>query len=234
MEKTIQTCEFCGQELEPITSFGYCVICKPCTCAEAKRIRETKEAEWNEIQRAEEMKTRLNRYVRAGLKERYLYAAADCDNYVSAVLKGEGLYISGDIGVGKTHLAAAITRALIDLGKTVRFLTAPEMLTKIKDTYGSKRGETAVINEYCGCDVLVIDDLGKELPTEWVLSVLFRIVNARYERNLPIIITTNYSTQHLIERFSQNGPENAQALVSRLFEMCVGVHMSGADKRLEK
>ena len=48
--------------------------------------------------------------------------------------------------------------------------------------------------------MLIIDDLGKERPSEWTLEKLFTIINNRYENNLPVIITTNYNRDKLRER----------------------------------
>lgn len=53
------------------------------------------------------------------------------------------------------------------------------------------------MNLYSSVDLLVIDDLGKEKPTEWVLEKLFLIVNNRYNNYLPIVITTNYNRNQL-------------------------------------
>ena len=81
--------------------------------------------------------------------------------------------------------------------------------------------------------LLVIDDFGKEPPTDWALSQLFRVVNARYEALKPVVVTTQFSRPALIERLSKNGDEQtAVAIVSRLFEMCRKVELAGSDRRL--
>jgi len=81
-------------------------------------------------------------------------------------------------------------------------------------------------------DLLIIDDLGKEPATEWVISTLYGIVNERYERELPTIITTNYADEELARRLSRNGDTTTgEAILSRLHEMCDGVEMWFDDYR---
>ena len=82
--------------------------------------------------------------------------------------------------------------------------------------------------------MLIIDDLGKERPSEWTLEKLFTIINNRYENNLPVIITTNYNRDKLRERLANNkNYEIADSIISRLYEMCKGLAIYGNDKRKE-
>ena len=75
------------------------------------------------------------------------------------------------------------------------------MLDFIRDSYSdSEVSDKDYLNLYYSVDLLVIDDLGKEKPTEWVLEKLFLIVNNRYNNYLPIVITTNYNRNQLRER----------------------------------
>lgn len=151
--------------------------------------------------------------------------------------KGLGLMMSGTKGTGKTHLAAAITINLINRGIPVIMNTMIKLLGKIKETYDGdlKETETSLIDLYSTVDLLVIDDLGKERPNEWTLEKLYTIVNNRYENLLPIVVTTNYDIDRLITRLTiKNNIETAEAIVSRLNEMCVGVKMSWEDWRLKQ
>ena len=93
-------------------------------------------------------------------------------------------------------------------------------------------GYYEVLKLYCECDLLIIDDLGKEKLSEWVLEKLFQIINARYENMLPVIITTNYNEKEIIKRLSyKNDGIAAESLVSRLNEMCLEVNMNFEDYR---
>ena len=72
------------------------------------------------------------------------------------------------------------------------------MLDYIKDTYkDSDMSDKEYLNLYSSVDLLIIDDLGKEKTTEWVLEKLFLIINNRYNNYLPIVITTNYNINQL-------------------------------------
>jgi DNA replication protein DnaC len=73
-------------------------------------------------------------------------------------------------------------------------------------------------------DMLMMDDVGKEKQTDWSRSIMFDVVNYRYEHILPIVITTNLTTKQLAEYFGD-------AVWSRLCEMCRGAQMSGSDYR---
>jgi len=151
------------------------------------------------------------------------------ENFKKLQNKGIGLLITGSYGAGKTHLAAAITHSLIKQNIHVVFGTLITLLGKVKASYGdyAKENEDTIINKYLNCNLLIIDDLGKEKPTEWIMEKLYYIINCRYENNKPIVITSNYSDTKLIDRLTiKEDSGTAEAIVSRLFEICQGVDMN--------
>lgn len=138
-----------------------------------------------------------------------------------------GLMLVGDKGVGKTHLSAAIVNKLAATSYSVLYFTAAAMLSKVKEKFDSE-----VMELLKGVSLLVIDDLGKQQPTEWSVSTLFEIVNARYESCLPTVITSNYGAEELAARLTpKDDPITAEALVDRLREMCVSVAICGESWR---
>jgi len=146
---------------------------------------------------------------------------------------GKGFYIVGGNGTAKTLMAAAIAKALAERGWNVRFAATTKMLSQFKDTYGSMKSELDVLDELCGCDLLVIDDLGKENPTSWASSMLYTVIDGRYGAKRPIVVTTNFHEDELIGRIARSSDEStAKAMVSRLHEMTDVVHMDGPDRRL--
>lgn len=148
--------------------------------------------------------------------------------------RGEGLYIEGTNGTGKTHLAAAIALQLIGEGIPVICKTSGDLLQDIKksfDTEGVREHE--VLDIYKKVDLLIIDDLGKEQCTDWGMSTLYSILNDRYEDMKPTIITTNYDTESLIRALTPKGMDGSKiiAIISRLRETSAVMTMAWDDWR---
>lgn len=143
---------------------------------------------------------------------------------------GNGLLLIGTCGTGKTHLAAAITNHIIsEFGIPVKFGTFIDLLSDVKSTFDSDSNEKEndIIDKFVKINLLVIDDIGKEKNTEWSNSILYRVINRRYENYKPVIITSNLTIAELEK-------EIGEATVSRIIEMCDGVKMNGKDARKEK
>lgn len=145
------------------------------------------------------------------------------------------LLITGPMGTGKTHLAAAVANSLMMRGVPVLFTTMIDLLATLRDSYNDakKVSESDLIRAYVEADLLIIDDMGKEAPTEWASTQIFRIINARYEDYRPIIVTSNYSAEELVARMTPKGGDKttAAATVDRIREMCFTVPLAGESKR---
>jgi DNA replication protein DnaC len=157
--------------------------------------------------------------------------------YTSKIIESKtdkGLFITGSYGVGKTYLASCIANELIKNKKTVVFGTLIQLLDFIKDTYKDNEiSDKEYLNLYSSVDLLIIDDLGKEKPTDWVLEKLFLIVNNRYNNYLPIVITTNYNRNQLRERLCVNKNYSiVDSIISRLYGMCGGIEIKDDDHRM--
>lgn len=140
-----------------------------------------------------------------------------------------GLFVTGSYGTGKTHLAAAVANQLIQAGTPVICLTMIDLLARIKQTFdrADNATEADIMRIYEEIPLLIIDDIGSEQSTEWGVTKVFAIINARYEAFMPTIITTNYSAEELIRRMTPTGGDsrNAEKTLDRLKEMCVGLEM---------
>ena len=148
-----------------------------------------------------------------------------------------GFLISGGVGTGKTHIAAAIANHLLNQWVAVICMSERSLFEKIRRTF-SKSGaqgltESDVLSAYLTVPLLVIDDVGKEKASEWTLATLYSIIDGRYERALPIIITTNYQPQNLAQRITPYGAdhETAAAIIDRLTEMCTYICVTGQSQR---
>ena len=145
-----------------------------------------------------------------------------------------GLLFMGPAGVGKTHLAVAIIRGLIHKGFAGIFCEFGALLKEIQDSYNpiSKSSELKVLAPVYQTDVLVLDELGATVPTDWVRDTMYQIINKRYNDNKLTIFTTNYFDEPLPGRDKGALEERiTPRLRSRLYEMCTKVVIEGEDYR---
>lgn len=99
---------------------------------------------------------------------------------------GDSLLIWGDYGNGKSHLGAAVYNYLHEQDYIVVFQSVPELLQRIRSTFGnSKETESEIMSALLRCDLLILDDIGAEKVTDWVQDALFRIIDGRYRKNKP-------------------------------------------------
>jgi DNA replication protein DnaC len=150
--------------------------------------------------------------------------AADIDRQLDA---GRGLWFMGSVGTGKTTLAMLVSKAASDAGRSVAIYSLPRLLNEIRDTHRAERSHVALLDRLTAVDLLHIDDVGAERTTDWVLEELYSIVNARYEDQRSIVITTNILDRDaLCEQISAR-------TVSRLTEMCDELPLLGHDHRMD-
>jgi DNA replication protein DnaC len=83
------------------------------------------------------------------------------------------------------------------------------------------------LNDY---QLLVLDDLAAERKTEYMSEIVFNVIDARYRAGLPLIVTTNLTSEEL----KHPADISYQRTFSRLLEMCIPLEVEGKDKRLEK
>src|SRR5512136_2214303 len=112
------------------------------------------------------------------------------------------LVLLGGYGVGKTHLAAAITNFNIDLGRPAIFVVVPDLLDHLRAAFGpsSESGVDERLETMREAPLLVLDDLGAHYSTPWAQEKLFQILNSRYNGRLPTVITTNQRLEDLDPR----------------------------------
>ena len=128
-------------------------------------------------------------------------------NIEKVMAKGQGIYLYGKPGVGKTYLAACIGNMLLDMGVRVKFAKVSDILTDIKAAYSQRGNEAAVIAEYISADVAIFDDIGSEdymakrgAAVSFAQEKLFQLIDGRYSRKRSTVFTSNYSFEELISR----------------------------------
>jgi DNA replication protein DnaC len=167
-----------------------------------------------------------------------------------------GLLLMGPVGVGKTHLAVAILLGLVARGVRCLFYESGTLLKGIQDSYNpiSKTSELRVLAPVYQAEVLVLDELGATVPTDWVRDTLYHIINTRYGDKKLTVFTTNYMDEVTVEReegtnaaagSDRSGNKSSVRtrelttleerigvpLRSRLYEMCTKVVIKGEDYR---
>jgi DNA replication protein DnaC len=142
---------------------------------------------------------------------------------------GRGLWFFGSVGTGKTTLAMLVSRHALEAGRSVAIYSLPRLLAEIRTTFDDDRGNSYVdlLDRLKAVDLLHIDDVGAEKTSPWVLEQLYAIVNARYEDERSVIITTNLERDALAEQINER-------TVSRLEEMCEVLPLWGADARQQR
>jgi len=139
---------------------------------------------------------------------------------------GRGLWFMGPVGTGKTTLAMLVSKAALSAGRSVAIYSLPRLLNEIRETHRAERSHLDLLDRLTSVDLLHIDDVGAERSNEWVLEELYSIVNARYEDQRSIVITTNIlDREALCEQITDR-------TVSRLTEMCDELPILGPDRRM--
>lgn len=140
---------------------------------------------------------------------------------------GQGMWLMGDIGTGKTTLAMLISKAAIEANRSVAIYSLPRLLNLIRDSIASESGMVGFLERLATVDLLHIDDLGAENTTDWVMEQLYTIVNTRYEDERAMLVTTNLESDELEEQLGER-------TVSRLAGICGdGLLLYGEDDRLQ-
>jgi DNA replication protein DnaC len=171
--------------------------------------------------RAVEESVRSQRLRRAHLpKARLSSAPTDAERAdAAALLSGRtpGLLLCGDVGRGKTWRASGIAWAAVEAGTDALLATEADYLGALKTAMGGPWGEyEAVDARYRSAGLLVLDDLGKEPPTEWALARLFDVLDWRCREQLPTVATTQHSPAELLGVLARGGEKTARAIGSRM------------------
>ncbi|MBR5341287.1 MAG: ATP-binding protein [Erysipelotrichaceae bacterium] len=150
----------------------------------------------------------------------------------------KGLYITGDLGVGKTYLCTALANSLVKEGKKVAFVKVSNFFNEMKSYIGN--GSEMIdrnISILKKADYLFLDDIGSEAVSEFVRDdILFRILDYRLENNLITIFTSNLNKEELLKHYQYDRKEksnlmNAKRLMERIDILTDNYVLSGPNMR---
>ena len=148
-------------------------------------------------------------------------------NFDAMRKQGTGLLLCGQVGTGKSFLAACIANELINQGTPCLMTNFSRIISRVSEKFG---GDQKYLDDLNRFDLLIIDDLGAERDTEFTWEKVMNVIDARYRAGLPLIITTNFEPKD----FADRGDIRRQRVFSRLKEMCILLEVKGADRRSKK
>lgn len=172
----------------------------------------------------------LNDYVYADIAENYL--DIDLNNveytedqkilyaYMLSILHGKsnkGLYIYGDMGIGKTYLTIALANSLVKQDKKVAFVKVSDFFNVMKSYFGNNSNMIDItINKLKKADYLFFDDIGSESVSEFIRDdILLRILDYRLENKLVTIFTSNLSKDELLKHYQYDRKEKSNLMKSK-------------------
>ncbi|WP_337969726.1 ATP-binding protein [Virgibacillus salexigens] len=240
-------CERCGTVFKLYdTPRGIMGACKPCTDEQFKknlnlpsRDDYIKNKDLNFILSFERVTSDLrsvsvNSYKPDSRYDSQLKAKQAAIKFVKEFDGKSSLAFSGSPGLGKSHLAYAIAKAIRDKKKKVLYVKVTDLFDHIKNTYSNHSSITEeqifkMINEL---DLLVLDDIGSEYVKanemgheSWASDVLYKVFDMRLEK--ATVCTTNYSESELNKKYGNNGPR----IIDRMMDMATAVRLEGESYR---
>lgn len=124
------------------------------------------------------------------------WASTFCEN------SGNLLFVGGT-GLGKTFLSACIARVVAERGYSVAYASAPHMFSRLEQArFNNDEDARRESARYGSCDLLIIDDLGTEMPGQFVTAALYSLVNDRLLQGKPMVISTNLNVEEMSRRYS--------------------------------
>lgn len=170
------------------------------------------------------------------------YAEGEQREYMSSVLNacreyaegfdvaasGHILFIGGT-GLGKTHLSTSIARVVIEKGYNVVYESAQNVFSDFEtEHFSNKYVKGELSDRYMECDLLIMDDLGTEMASQFNQACLYNIINTRLNRRLPMIVSTNITDPAEIRK------RYTDRLSSRFFGEFRVFNPKGTDIRSQK
>ena len=173
----------------------------------------------------EQIDSRYGASPRAIMEKNFL----KCLRYAEGFDENSGnLLFVGGTGLGKTFLSACIANVVAEKGFSVAYESAPQLFSKLeKDRFNPDENSHAQVQQLLDCDLLIVDDLGTEMPGNFVTAALYSLVNDRLLSRKAMVISTNLNIDEIAQRYSPQ-------IASRLQGSFKGLTFVGQDIRVLK
>ena len=116
--------------------------------------------------------------------------------------EGQSLLFSGATGLGKTYLSACIARVVADRGFSVSYAPVGQLFAAFEDDKFRPQPDVSRTEPFFTSDLLILDDLGTEMTTQFTISVLYQLLNTRLMEKKPVILSTNLAPNELAARYT--------------------------------
>jgi DNA replication protein DnaC len=153
--------------------------------------------------------------------------------HVQSKQPGQGLYIWGDVGRGKTYMASALMRQCIEQGKMARRAALKDIIDKIQDTFSNRESYGSpemIYQQLIRPHLLCLEDIGTgtdgRIQSDFNQDVLLKLVDRRLEAKKTTVITSNLSPENLCNAFGTR-------IYSRISTFLI-IELKGVDRRSSK
>lgn len=153
----------------------------------------------------------------------------NCRRYAATFnLNAGNLLFVGGTGLGKTFLSACIARTVADRGYSVVYETAAHLFGKLeKARFNPTEESRREAEKFTACDLLIVDDLGTEMPGQFVTASLYSLLNDRMLAGKPMVVSTNLNVDEVSRRYTPQ-------IASRLYGGFQRLTFVGEDIRVLK
>ena len=140
---------------------------------------------------------------------------------------GQGVFLWGKVGRGKTYVASAIMRYFILNGRTAKRARFRDIAHEIQMTYDGQGSTDTVLGKYVKADLMSIEDVGtgKTIASEFDIEILLKLIDKRMEAKKTTIITSNKNMEGMVDTFGTR-------IFSRLNTFLI-IELTGIDRRVK-